>query len=333
MSWKKWVLTGTATLATYAAIGQVDSVHQYIATVKGAGVSAASTNISLSEADQKLYERIAVEAAKLEEQPINARVDSVWKAIPGYNGVRVDKEKTMQLAKSSKNGVVSFVFEEVPPTITLDHLPPNPIYKGNPRKPMVSFMINVAWGDEHLPSILQTLEKENVHATFFFDGSWLSKHVDTAKQIGAKGHELSNHAYSHKNMSQLGRSAAVSEIEKTERLLRESLGIQNKLFAPPSGDFDTETVVIAKELGLRTVLWTIDTVDWRKPEPAWIVRRITSRLEPGAMILMHPTASSSAALEEMIHAIKSKGLSIGTVSELLSPARVHLPSYEMKLVN
>ena len=112
-------------------------------------------------------------------------------------------------------------------------------------------MINVAWGDEFIPTMLQVLNKENVHATFFFDGSWLLKHLETAELIGKAGHELSNHAYSHKNMSQLSRREQLNEIVKTQQLLETKLGIKNTLFAPPSGDFDEETVQIAHRAAIK----------------------------------------------------------------------------------
>jgi probable sporulation protein (polysaccharide deacetylase family) len=189
---------------------------------------------------------------------------------------------------------------------------------------MVSLMINVAWGDEFIPRILEILLKEQVHATFFFDGSWLKKHIETAKLIAAQGHELSNHAYSHKNMSQLSESQAKDEITKTEAILTNELGVKNTLFAPPSGDYNMETVKIAYGLNLKTVLWTIDTVDWKNPSPDSIIRKISKLIEPGAMILMHPTNSSSKALERMIKEIKRKELVIDTVSELLSNQRTNV---------
>jgi probable sporulation protein (polysaccharide deacetylase family) len=177
--------------------------------------------------------------------------------------------------------------------------------------------------------MLDVLERQKVKATFFFDGSWLNKNEAIAKSIGEKGHELSNHAYSHKNMSQLGREQAIDEIVKTQKLL-DKLGVNNKLFAPPSGDFDDETVKIAKELGLQTILWTLDTVDWKNPGGESIVRRLTPKLEPGSMILMHPTSSSSEALEQLIKNIKEKGLVLGTVSELISPERIPVVEQQIK---
>ena len=268
-------------------------------------------------------EYIQGEARRLNVPPINATVDRVWKAIPGYNGLELDVEKTMQLAESqSFPSSPKLIFRDIPPQVSLDQLGPHPVYKGNPKKPMTAFMINVAWGDEYLPSILDTLKKENVKATFFFDGTWLSKNIPMARTIMEQGHEMSNHAYSHKNMSKLSRAQAEAEIRKTEELLRRELGVDNKLFAPPSGDFNQTTVEIAHSMKLRTILWTLDTVDWKNPEPNSVVRKIETRVEPGSLILMHPTSSSSKAMPGMIRAIRSKGLKLGTVSEVISPQRV-----------
>ncbi|WP_246066872.1 polysaccharide deacetylase family protein [Paenibacillus koleovorans] len=280
--------------------------------------------------DTQLLDRIRQEAEKRKLAPINAKIDRVWKAIPGLNGRELDVEATWQQAvKLLESGAESFplVYKEIPPSVKLEDLGAQPIYKGNPNKPMIALMINVAWGDEFLPKMLEVLDKEQVKATFFLDGSWLKKSTETAKTIGGKGHELSNHAYSHKNMSQLGRQQATEEITKTESLLN-GLGIKNTLFAPPSGDYNEQTVQIASELGLKTVLWTLDTVDWKNPGADTILRRLTPRLEPGALILMHPTVSSSEALEQLIRNIKEKGFQLGTVSELLSPSRLQAPEPE-----
>ncbi|TDF98353.1 hypothetical protein E1757_11815 [Paenibacillus piri] len=287
--------------------------------------AAANTEWGRRQHDRavQLQEQIRQEAEKRRIAPVNARLDKVWKAIPGYNGVEVDVEKSLALTLEKQTpGQLHLIMKEIPPAINLEQLGSHPIYKGNPAKPMVSLMINVAWGNEYLPKILSVLEKENVHATFFFDGSWLKKNIPTAQDIKNKGHEMSNHAYSHKNMSTLSRDQTYSEIFKTQQLLDKELGVNNGLFAPPSGDFNQTTVDIARELKLKTILWTLDTLDWQKPAPATIVRKIEMRVEPGSLILMHPTASSSEALESMIQAIKRKGLSLGTVSELISTNRV-----------
>jgi probable sporulation protein (polysaccharide deacetylase family) len=219
------------------------------------------------------------------------------------------------------------VYREVRPKIGLEDLPLQPIYRGNPAKPMVALMINVAWGDEFLPSILDTLDAEKVKATFFLDGSWLARHEETARSILARGHELSNHAYSHPDMSRLGLDAQRRQIARTEELLKR-LGVRNRWFAPPSGAYDARTVQAAGDYGLRTVLWTLDTVDWRNPPASSVVDKISRNIGPGQLILMHPTATTRDALAGMIRSIRARGYRLGTVSETLSPDRAEPPAPE-----
>ncbi|MEC0133237.1 MULTISPECIES: polysaccharide deacetylase family protein [Paenibacillus] len=314
-----------ACIAIVIGIGSTQGpVKDMLAQLKPQDDLAVWKDISKPE-NNDLRTRIETAAAKLNAPPVNAVVDRVWKAIPGYNGLEIDVESTYRNALLAPKEPIKFMYRQIEPQISLNQLGAEPIYRGNPAKPMVSLMINVAWGNEYIVPMLDVLDEENVKVTFFLDGSWLSKNPELAKEMLKRGHEMENHAYTHPNMSTLSRARATVEIEKTQKLLKESLGVTNKWFAPPSGDFDQETVEIASSLGLKTVLWTVDTVDWRNPSPESVVAKITSKAEPGTLVLMHPTASSSKALRAMIRGIKAKGLQLGTVSQTLSAERL-IPS-------
>lgn len=304
-----------------------DDLSAYVWALKQGDAASVMGRTEVQQENAALRERIEEEAAKRRIAPIDARLDRVWKAIPGYNGLEVDVERTYrQMLSAPREAPIRFVYREVPPKVQLADLGVHPIYRGNPEKPMVALMINVAWGNEYLEPMLKILDKEKVKATFFLDGSWLKKNGDAARNIQSHGHEMSNHAYSHPDMSKLDRQAAYMQIAKTEKLLQSTLNVTNSWFAPPSGDYNGMTVKVAAEQGLRTVLWTLDTVDWRHPPAGSIINKIKSRVSAGTLILMHPTDSSSSALEGMIAAIKAKGLALGTVSETLSSDRV--PSVE-----
>lgn len=283
------------------------------------------TSYLSDKSDNQLLTWIQSESAKRREPAIDAVIDRIWKAIPGYNGKSVDVQATYRKAiqigamAGVENGF-PWVYHVVKPKVSLSDLPLKPIYRGNPAKPMVALMINVAWGDEYLLPMLDILKDTGVKATFFFDGSWLAKHSELAKSIMALGHEVSNHAYSHPNMSQLSNARQREEIGKTEKLLKE-LGASNTWFAPPSGDYDDRTVEIAAEFKLRTVLWTLDTLDWKKPQPSTVIDKVSRNVSPGTLILMHPTSTSQNALRGMIKVIQEKGYTLGTVSETLSPER------------
>lgn len=315
---KRWVLLALPLI--WLAVCS-PSVTAYVTSVK----KGTAEPVFKQREDEKLREVIEKGSRARLDPPVDARIDRIWRAIPGYNGLEVDKEATYRFAvKGGRRKPVSWIYREIPVKVSLDQLPAEPIYRGNEKKPMAALMINVAWGTEHLPRMLDILEKEGVAATFFLDGSWLNKHPGEAKRLLDKGHELGNHGYSHPLMSRISRERIRSEIEKTEALIRR-LGIKSAYFAPPAGDFNRVVLEEARRMGMKTVLWTVDTVDWRKTSsPEWMTQRIRKGIGKGSLILMHPTERTVQALPQIIRVIKEKGLRLGTVNEVLSPKRVEV---------
>ena len=269
-------------------------------------------------------EKFRLYSDQQEIEPIDAKIDRIWKAIPGYNGLRINIKASYKKMKANgefdKNKIV---YEEIPPNIHLEDLESEPIYRGNPQKPMVAFLINVAWGNEYIPEILKVLNEHQIKATFFFDGSWVKKNPDLAKMIKEAGHEIGNHAYSHPDLKQRSVAQTKEELQKTNDVIKATLGITPIWFAPPSGSFNEATIQVADQLDMKTILWTVDTVDWRKPATSEMVRRVVSKVENGSMVLMHPTKPTAEGMERMITDIKAKGLQLGTVSDLLSEKRVN----------
>ncbi len=271
----------------------------------------------------ELYKQIQTYSEQHKIEPIDAKVDQVWKAIPGYNGLEVDVEASYKkMKKKGKFDESKIVFKEIPPTTHLDDLDPQPIYKGNPEKPMVAFLINVAWGNEYIPTILKVLKEHQTKATFFLDGSWVKKNPDLAKSIKDGGHEIGNHAYSHPDLQKKSMAETTEELKKTNDVIEKTLGLKTKWFAPPSGSFNETTIQVADQLNMKTILWTVDTVDWKKPATSEMVNRVVSKVENGSMVLMHPTKPVAEGIESMITEIKGKGYQLGTVSDLLNEKRI-----------
>ena len=73
---------------------------------------------------------------------------------------------------------------------------------------------------------------------------------------------------------------------------------------------------------MKTILWTVDTIDWRNPETWGMVKRVVEEVENGSMILMHPTKPTAEGLNTMIANIKEKGYKLGTVSDLMDEKRI-----------
>lgn len=291
-------------------------VNKYVSSIRDSTLPAAKQS-------DPLYQDIVKKAPTYEIPPSDAKVDRVWKAIPGYNGIKVDIDASYKSMKSK--GVFDekkLQFTQVKPKIHLKDLPPTAIYKGHPDKPMVSFIINVAWGNEYLPSMLATLKRHNVSASFFLEGNWVKKNPDVAKMIVSAGHEVGNHSYSHPDMKRLTAAQSREQITKTNSIIEAATGEKPVWFAPPSGSYRDETIRVADELNMLTVMWTVDTVDWQKPSPDVLINRVMSKIDKGSMVLMHPTESTAKSLDRLITLIEQKNLEIGTVSELMDEERI-----------
>lgn len=282
----------------------------------------APMEIEVAATDDELYKEIEGKRDAYQEAPEDAYIDNVWKKTPGRNGLEVNVEESYQKMKEAdKWDEDLLVFNETSPDVLLEDLPPSPIYRGHPKKDMTAFLINVSWGEAYIPEMLQILKDNQVKATFFIEGKWAQNNASLVKMIEEEGHLIGNHAYNHPDMATLGKTDAYTQIEETNQILKTIIGKQPEWFAPPSGSYKDETVETAAELEMETILWTVDTIDWKNPSVSVMVNRIDKNVHPGAMILMHPTQATTQALEQMINVIKEKGYKLGTVESLLSESR------------
>jgi len=194
----------------------------------------------------------------------------------------------------------------------------SPIYKGPETHPLVAFECNVVWGTEYIPDMLDLLKENNIRITFFIGGEWAKDNPELLKRMVHEGHEIGNHGYHHKYHSKLSFEENCQEIIMTERTIEEIRGIKTRLFAPPYGDFNNTTLRAANSLGYKTIMWSIDTIDWRRDGVENIVKRVMKNPHKGAFILMHPTEDTIKALPIIIENLRQKGLEIGRISDLIS---------------
>ncbi len=158
--------------------------HGYLTQLK-------NHSVVTSKQEDDLLIKIRSLAQKYEVKPQDARMDSIWKAIPGYNGLKVDVNASYQeMRENGKFDKKRLVYHQVSPNKHLTDLEPAPLYRAHPDKPVVSLLINVAWGNEYLQDILATLKEQHVKATFFLEGRWTKNNPELAKMIVEEGHEI-----------------------------------------------------------------------------------------------------------------------------------------------
>ena len=181
----------------------------------------------------------------------------------------------------------------------------------------VSLMFNVYWGTDEVYRILDILSAHEAKATFFIGGCWADDNVDCLRAIYAAGHEIGNHGYFHKDQDKLSLLENQKEISQCNRFIELSIGVKPTLFAPPSGAYNDNTLEAAKNLGMTTVLWSKDTIDWRDKNAAVIYSRATKNIKLGDFVLMHPMKETADALNDILKFYETQGLKAVTVSDNL----------------
>ena len=191
------------------------------------------------------------------------------------------------------------------------------LYRNGYSKNGVSLMFNVYWGTEEVYQILDVLDAYDAKSTFFIGGSWADDNVQCLKEIAARGHEIGNHGYFHKQQDKLSETANREEILRCNQFISLAIGYEPQLFAPPSGAYSDATLSAVAHLQMKTVLWTKDTIDWRDKDSALVYTRATKGVEAGALVLMHPMEHTVKALPDILKEYKRRGLSAITVGENL----------------
>lgn len=190
---------------------------------------------------------------------------------------------------------------------------------------MASFVVNVDWGEDLIPAMLDLFAREGVTVTFFVTGRWAERFPELVRAMVDAGHEVANHGLTHAHPKQLSQRELEEHIVANHELLtRLTGGAAVRLYAPPYGEWDARIVGKARELGFYTVLWSLDTIDWQDPSPETIVRRVGEPLQAGSIVLMHPRRNTLEALPALISIAKQRGLRLVGVGEMIAAAGLEL---------
>ncbi len=171
--------------------------------------------------------------------------------------------------------------------------------------------------------ILDALKKHGASATFFLVKNFLDTAPELVKRMVAEGHTVGNHTASHPDMSKIAdRAAFERELTSLEDAYRTLIGSDmQKLYRPPQGNFSESNLRMAQEMGYSTFFWSLAYVDWyvdRQPTREQALDKLTKRVHPGAIVLLHSTSSTNAQiLDELLTKWESMGYRFAPLQELL----------------
>ena len=178
-----------------------------------------------------------------------------------------------------------------------------------------------------VPSVLATLKREHVAATFFVTGRWAEVYPAETRSI-ATAFPVGNHTYGHADLTGLSDAAARAQILDGQTTVARVAGLETRpLFRFPYGARDARTRGIAASLGYGSVYWTVDTLGWEgrsAGDTSAIVRRVLDHLAPGEIVLMHVGAATDGstldadALPAVVAAVRARGYGFATAADFSS---------------
>lgn len=193
-----------------------------------------------------------------------------------------------------------------------------PIYGVETNEKKIAITFDAAWTNQDTEEIIKILEKHNAKATFFIVGDWAEKFPESVKAFFDAGHTIANHSDTHKAFSKCSRNEIKEEIENCNKKLEAITGQKVTLVRAPSGDYTDQSIEVAKSLGMYTIQWDCDSLDYTKISVDEIVNRVVKGTKSGSIILFHNGVENTApALDRILTELTKQGYTFVSVENLI----------------
>ena len=195
-------------------------------------------------------------------------------------------------------------------------------YLGDTREKVLYLTFDAGYENGCTEQVLDTLKKHQVSAAFFLVGNYIERNADLVRRMVEEGHIVGNHTMHHYDMSKLSQKETFSkELTDLEELFRQTTGKElPKFYRPPQGVYSQENLKMAKELGYKTVFWSLAYVDWlndKQPTREEAFRKLLPRTHNGAVVLLHSTSKTNAEiLDDLLTQWENLGYRFGSLEEL-----------------
>ena len=198
-------------------------------------------------------------------------------------------------------------------------------YLGDTGRKVIYLTFDAGYENGCTEKVLDVLKKQEVPAAFFLVGNYIEKNADLVRRMVAEGHSVGNHTMHHYDMSRLTEPEAFrKELTALETLYESTVGQpMAKFYRPPQGTYSEENLRMAKEMGYKTVFWSLAYVDWnndRQPTKEQAFAKLLPRIHDGAVVLLHSTSATNAEiLDELLTKWKALGYEFAPIDALFAP--------------
>ena len=197
-----------------------------------------------------------------------------------------------------------------------------PIYCVQKDYKALSISFDAAWGNEDTQQLIDILAKYNVQATFFIVGEWVDKYPESVKALSDAGHEVMGHSNDHAHFNSLSTQEIIDDINANNDKIEGVTGVRPTLFRCPYGEYDDHVINAVRSMNIEPIQWDVDSLDWKDLSAGEIIQRVTSKVQPGSIVLFHNAAlHTPEALPSIIETLLQDGYTFLPISQLIMPGQ------------
>ncbi|MBD5081768.1 MAG: polysaccharide deacetylase family protein [Ruminococcaceae bacterium] len=200
-----------------------------------------------------------------------------------------------------------------------------PIYAVSRSDNKIALTFDCAWGNSNTDLLLGLLKDAGAKATFFVTGEFCDKYPEDVKKMYNAGHEIGNHSDLHPHVEGMNINALIEDTRKCSQKIKMITGEEPKIYRAPYGEYDNNVVTTIEGMGMKMIQWSVDSIDWKEPEPETIIKRIEKDTVSGSILLFHnDLENTSLALPQLLTDLKQKGFVFSTVSDTVYYDSYHI---------
>ncbi len=183
--------------------------------------------------------------------------------------------------------------------------------------PTIYLTIDEGYENGYTAQILDTLREKQCPAVFFVTMDYVRKNPELVRRMIDEGHVVGNHSVTHPSagLPSLSLEKQAEEVMGLHRYVQENFDYEMYLFRYPAGIYSEQSLALLQQLGYNTVFWSFAHRDWvteDQPDPAQTLERVTERLHPGAIYLLHAvSATNTQILGDFIDQARQQGYILG----------------------
>lgn len=193
-----------------------------------------------------------------------------------------------------------------------------PIYSVERGDNKIAVTFDCAWENSNTDALIDILGEYGARGTFFVTGDWCDRYPDDVKKLHDAGHEIENHSDQHPHVAGINVNDLINDTKECSRKIEMLTGEEPRLYRAPYGEYDDNLITTLDGMGMKVIQWDVDSVDWKKPSPDDIKKKILGKAKSGSILLFHnDLENTTAALPEILKSLKADGYELVGVEDLI----------------